>query len=312
MSASTATPVSGNARNGGIKVDGFTPKDRRDGLVYFTETTDDYFATLETRVLSGRTFDSRDALHSPKVVVINQTAAKKFFAGTNPIGKRVYFPSRTEDGPAYEVIGIVVDTKYQSVKEAPKAIMFTPISQSEELNGGWNFEVRTSGSSKALVGQITALAKQINPRITLEYRSFDEQVHSSITRERLLATLSVFFGGLALLLAMIGLYGTMSYSVQRRRSEIGVRLALGATRSTVFSLVLREVSVMLVAGLIVGVAGAYGASRFVTSFLFGVKPNDVATLAWSVTTLVVVALLAGAIPAWRAARLDPMMALRED
>ncbi|MEP6766207.1 MAG: ABC transporter permease [Gemmatimonadaceae bacterium] len=311
VSASGGTPVSGGAWNSGIKVDGFVSKMRGDAMVYLTEITGDYFSTMQTPLLLGRTFDSRDQLNAAKVAVIGQTTARKFFRNANPIGKQFYMPSRKDDGPSYEVIGVVADSKYQSVKEDARALVFLPIAQSAGM-GGWNYEVRVNGNTRTVVSQITALAKQLSPRITLEYRTLDEQVSASITRERLLATLSVFFGALALLLAMIGLYGTMSYSVQRRRSEIGVRLALGAERARVFGLVLREVGVLLVAGLIIGTAGAMSASRFVTSFLFGVKPTDTATLVWSIVTLATVALLAGGIPAWRAAKLDPMTALRED
>ncbi|MEP6781215.1 MAG: ABC transporter permease [Gemmatimonadaceae bacterium] len=312
VSASGDTPVSGSAWNSGIKTDGFASKKRGDAMVYLTEITGDYFSTMQTPVLLGRTFDNRDQLNGGKVAIIGQTAAKRFFPNANPIGKQFYMPSRQEDGPPYEVIGVVADSKYQSVREDPRSLVFLPVSQQKELMGSWNYEMRINASTKSVVSQVTALAKQMNPRITLEYRTLEEQVGASITRERLLATLSVFFGALALLLAMIGLYGTMSYSVQRRRNEIGVRLALGADRSRVFGLVLREVGVLLVAGLIIGTAGALGASRFVTSFLFGVQPTDTMTIVWSIATLAVVALLAGGVPAWRAARLDPMAALRGD
>ena len=313
VSASGGTPVSGGAWNTGIATDGFVSRKRGDAMVYLRLVTADYFSTLEMPLLVGRSFDNRDQLSGQKVAIISQTAAKKYFAGANAIGKQFHMPTpRNDEGPAYDVIGVVADSKYMSVTEDPRALVFLPVSQAAQMNGGWNYEIRTTGNTKAAVSQVTALVKQINPRITLEYRTLDDQVAASITRERLLATLSVFFGGLALLLAMIGLYGTMSYSVQRRRSEIGVRLALGAARQDVFCLVLREVGVLLIGGLIIGTFGALGASRFVTSFLYGVTPTDFTTIAASIATLALVVLFAGALPAWRAATLDPMDALRED
>lgn len=312
VSVSGSTPVSRGGWNQGIAVEGFVSKKRGDNSIFLTMVSGEYFSTLKMPLMSGRTFDGRDQLNSGKVAIISQSTAKRFFSGANPIGKQFHMPGRKDEGPAYEVIGVVADSKYSSVKEDLRALVYLPLSQSASMNGGWNYALRTTGDTRAVVERVTALARQINPNISLSYRTLDEQVAASITRERLLATLSAFFGGLALLLAMIGLYGTMAYSVQRRRSEIGVRIALGAASGRVLRMVLGEVSRLLAIGLVIGVLGAMATSKFVKSFLFGVEPNDVGTFAVSVITLAVVALLAGAIPAWRAARLQPMFALREE
>lgn len=312
VSMSLMTPVEGGAWNGGIAVDGYTPAKKGDALVYMNEVSGTYFATLQTPLTLGRTFDDHEQVNGPKTAVINETAMKKFFGGRNPVGQTFHMPGRKEQGPPYEVIGVVADTKYGSVKEEPRPLVFLPTAQSADPSGSKAFTLRLSGETRPVVSAVTALALSINPRIALDYRTLDNQIAASLTRERLLATLSVFFGVLALLLATIGLYGTMSYSVQRRRTEIGVRLALGAARTTVFGLVLREVGVMLVAGLAVGTVAALGTTRFVASFLYGVTPTDARTVAVSILVLSTVAIAAGAIPAWRAARLDPMASLREE
>lgn len=315
-SASNLTPISGSAWNSVISVPGFTPKSKKDAIVYLNEVSDDFFTTLKTRIIAGRAFGAADRRGTQKVALINQSMAAKFFPGGSPVGKQFRIPGprqKPEEGDVIDVVGIVEDAKYGSLKEAPRAIAYLSLSQSTEGSSSVNYELRVVGGNFApVISAVTALAMQTNPRISIEYKNFDDQVAASLTRERLLATLSVFFGALALLLAMIGLYGTMSYGVSRRRNEIGIRLALGAERAKVLRMVLGEVARMLSIGLVIGVAGAMASSKYVASFLFGVKPNDVMTLAMSAVVLAVVALLAGAVPAWRAARLDPMLALRED
>ena len=265
--------------------------------------------------MAGRSFDARDRVGTQRVALINESTARKFFAGQNPVGKHFRLPSPRQSenaAPAIEIIGVVEDAKYATLKEAPRAVAYLAMSQSEELRPFMSFAVRSTGNTRALTSAITAMAVQSSPRILLSFKTLDDQVAASLTRERLLATLSAFFGILALLLAMIGLYGTMSYGVSRRRNEIGIRLALGAERARVLRMVLGEVARLLVIGIAIGVAGAMAGSRYVASFLFGVQPNDVSTLVLSAALLAIVALMAGAIPAWRAARLDPMLALRED
>ena len=313
-SASNLTPISGSSWNGEIVVPGYTPKSGKDAMVYLNEVSPDFFSTLNTHIIAGRTFGPGDQRGAQKVALINQTTARKFFGSESPVGKHFRLPGPRDEnvGPSIEVIGLVEDAKYASLKEGPRAVAYLPISQSDEANSGVNLEILTSGSAPPVLSAITALMAQTSPRISLEYKRLDDQVAASLTRERLLATLSVFFGVLALLLAMIGLYGTMSYGVSRRRNEIGIRLALGAERVQVVRMVLGDVARMLTIGIAIGVAGAMAGSRYVASFLFGVQANDAMTLVLSAAVLATVALMAGAIPAWRASRLDPMLALRED
>ncbi|MEP6832826.1 MAG: ABC transporter permease [Gemmatimonas sp.] len=313
-SASNLTPISGSAWNGEIAVPGYKNQSKKDAMVFLNEVSGDFFVTLRTRILAGRTFGPGDQHGAQKVALINQTTAHKFFGSASPVGKQFSLPGPRDKAaaPTIEVIGVVEDAKYSSLKEAPRAVAYLPLSQSDESANLVNFEVRTNGNMQSVMSGITSLMAKTSPRISLEYKRLDDQVAASLTRERLLATLSAFFGVLALLLAMIGLYGTMSYGVSRRRNEIGIRLALGAARANVLRMVLGEVARMLTVGIVIGLAGAMAGSRYVASFLFGVKPNDATTLMLSAAVLAIVALMAGAIPAWRAARLDPMLALRED
>jgi putative ABC transport system permease protein len=314
-SASDISPISGTSWNGFMAVPGFTPTSPKESMVYLNQVTGDYFKTMGTRIIAGRSFDARDRIGTQKVALINESIAKKFFAGTNPVGKHFSMPSprdKENTAPAIEIIGVVEDSKYSSLKEAPRPVAYLAMSQADDLRPNFGFEVRSAGNTQALTTAITNIATQINPRIQLSYRMLDAQIAASITRERLLATLSAFFGGLALLLAMIGLYGTLSYGVSRRRNEIGIRLALGAERANVLRMVLGEVARMLAIGVVIGIAGAIATSKYVASFLFGVEPNDITTLVMSAAVLTCVALAAGALPAWRASRLDPMLALRED
>ncbi|MEO7360658.1 MAG: FtsX-like permease family protein, partial [Gemmatimonadaceae bacterium] len=313
-SASNLTPISGAAWNSEITVPGFTSKSGHDAMIFLNAVSSDFFSTLNTRIIAGRTFGPGDRSGAQKVALVNQTTARKFFGVDNPLGKQFRLPGQRdkEIGPGIEVIGLVEDAKYSSLREAPRAVAYLPMSQSDEANSSINFEVRTSGEMPAVMSGITQLMAQISPHISLEYKRLDDQVAASLTRERLLATLSVFFGVLALLLATIGLYGIISYGVSRRRNEIGIRLALGAERLNVLRMVLGEVARLMAIGIAIGLAGAMAGSRYVAAFLFGVKPNDVLTFALSAAVLATVALLAGAIPAWRAARLDPMLALRQD
>ncbi|HLK67477.1 MAG TPA: ABC transporter permease [Bryobacteraceae bacterium] len=310
-SLSNNTPLSGSGWNDLIQVEGYTAKSRRDSVIWLYQVSPRYFETLGTPLLAGRDFDARDRAGAPKVAIINQTMAKKFFAGANPIG-RFYRDAYAKLGPPVEIIGVVGDAKYANLRQDILPTAYLSAAQDESFRTDAVFELQASASAAGLVPSVKTVLEQVNPDITLQFRTLSDQVAASLTRERLLATLSGFFGALALLLATIGLYGVMSYSVARRRSEIGIRMALGAAEARVLRLVLREVTLVVGAGLIVGLGAALAATRLIESFVYGLTVRDPATLVMSVILLGAVALLAGYLPARRASRMDPMVALRQE
>jgi putative ABC transport system permease protein len=310
-SSSNNTPISGSSWNDSIQVEGYTAKSQTDSLVWMYQVSPRYFETLGTPLIAGRDFDSRDKLGAPKVAIVSQNMAKKFFGATNPVGK-TYRDTYPKLGPPVEIIGVVGDTKYRNLREEAPATVYLAAGQEEQPYPGATFELRCAGSAADLIPSVKTVLEQINSDITLQFRTLSEQVAASLTRERLLATLSGFFGALALLLATIGLYGVMSYNVARRRSEIGIRMALGAAETRVLRMVLGEVSLLVGVGLLAGLGAAIAATRLIETFVWGVTVRDPVTLAMAAVMLGAVALLAGYLPARRASRLDPMAALREE
>jgi predicted permease len=311
-SASLITPISGRGWNGDIEADGFVPQGERDGIVWFNGVSDGFFATMSTRLVAGRDFGPADVAGGTPVAIVNEAMARKVFGSANPIGK--VFRSRNGPGlgPPTEVIGVVQDARYRSLKDDNTATVYLPWTQTELWGSSLSFELRADGDPAALMPAVRTLAGDVNHAISLDFVTLSEQINTSLARPRLLATLSAFFGALALLLATVGLYGTVAYSVARRQNEIGIRIALGAERSRVVRMILGEVGRLMAAGTVLGVLIALAATRFLTSFLYGLTATDPTTLAFSVAALAAVALAAGALPAWRAARLDPMAALREE
>ena len=310
--ASVITPISGSSWNDFIRVDGFTPKSADDALAYFNEVTDGFFAAMGTPLVAGRDFDARDRLGAPPVVIVNEALAKKFFHGASPLGK-YYRPVEHDSlGAPIQIVGVVKDAKYQELREEALPTAYLPLSQDSAQSPYANYVLRTAGEPSSLAPSVNAMVAEVNRSIALELTPLSDQVDASLARERLLATLSGFFGALALLLATIGLYGTLSYSVARRRNEIGVRIALGAGQDRVLRLVLGEVARLILVGVTLGVVAAVFSTRVMTSFLFGLSASDPATVAGATTIMTVVGFAAGALPAWRAARVDPIAALREE
>jgi predicted permease len=272
-----------------------------------------YFQTLDTPILAGRDFNVHDTKESAPVAIINQAMAKKFFAGANPIGK-FYRTDGSKSGEtnSTEIVGLVKDAKYRGLRETAPATAYVPASQDDDPWGFSIFEIRTAGTATSLIAPIKAAFERTNKNLNLQFSMLAVQVNESLNRERLLANLSGFFGVLALLLAAIGLYGVMSYNVARRRSEIGVRMALGAEQRMILWMILREVLLLAALGTAVGFFAAAASTRLIRNMLYEINPNDPSTLAIAGAVLLCVAALAGYLPARRAARLDPMSTLREE
>jgi predicted permease len=312
-SASAMTPISGWRWSSDIRVEGYAPKSREDANIWFNSVTDRFFETFGTGFLTGRDFNAHDTAKSPQVAIINETMAKKFFAGQNPIGKRY----RTEDGSKLndpvEIIGVVKDAKYRSLREEAPPTAYLPSTQGAFYWQRATFELRVAaGAPAAVIPGVKSAIAEVNRDVSLQFTTLATQIDESLTRERLLATLSGFFGALALLLATIGLYGVMSYNVARRRNEIGIRMALGAEQTRVLTMVLREVAILIGIGLAIGTAAALATTRFLVSFLYGIKSTDPLILFAAAAVLASVAAIAGYYPARQASRLDPMAALREE
>jgi len=305
------TPVSGSDSNQIVHVEGYLPKSRKDMVVWINSISPGFFVTMQTPFIAGRDFNDHDTLHAPLVAVINQSMASKFFGSPlSAVGKTFRNGWNEISGPI-QIVGVVKDTKYTSLRAEGEAIAYYPLSQLPPMR--WvNFVLRASGPAASLKPAVKAAVDEVNHDITLQFRTLALQVDESLGRERLLATLSGFFGALALGLAVIGLYGVMSYNVARRRNEIGIRMALGAEQARVLRMVLGEVAILIVAGLGLGLAVAVSSTRLLASFLYRLEPNDPTTLVTACVVLAVSAVVAGLLPARRAASLDPMTALREE
>jgi predicted permease len=266
-----------------------------------------FFEVMGIPVVLGRSFTDRDHETAPKVVIINEAAARKYFPNENPIGRR--FGSSVENSGQLEIVGVLRDAKYDSVRDAAPPTMYVPYLQTRL--GSAVFAIRTAGAPAAVTGAIREAVRQIDANLpVMDVSTQIEQVERRFLQEKVFAQAYSLFGGIALLLASIGLFGLMSYNVARRTNEIGIRMALGAQRQDVLRLVMRESMMLVAIGVVLGLALAYYGGRFVTTLLFGLAPRDLLTMALAMLVMVLVSALAGYIPARRASRVDPMVALR--
>ncbi len=312
-SSSALTPISHTTWNQQTYPQGRHAKSAEDQDVYLNRVSPGYFATMGTPLLLGRDFSERDTLASPQAIVLTETTARAFYGTENPVGKLL----ETDDGPgkrkAELVIGVVKDAKYQSLdQDKSLKSAFLAASQDADPGSGISFEIRSLSGPEKIEPVVRDVISKMNAGVSIEFRNFETQVNDSVRQPEVVAMLSAFFGVLALVLAMIGLYGITAYSVARRRGEIGIRMALGAQQRAVVWLVLRDVVLMLVVGAVVGTAVSLALGRLVSSLLFGVKPNDPAALGAAAVVLVLAAVLAAYVPAKKAAGLDPMTALRSE
>ncbi len=279
----------------------------------FTWVSPDYFQTMGIPLQTGRMFADTDTANSPRVAIVNQTFIRHFVGNDNPLGKTVRtLPEPNYPATVLEIIGTIPDTKYNDIRGATPPMAFVPAAQfPPTAEGPWTSVMIWSDTAPSTVmAEIKRQIGEKHPNIIVHTFDFETQIHDGLLRERLMAILSGFFGALAALLVMVGLYGVISYFVTLRRNEIGIRVALGATRWQVIALVMRDAGWMLAAGAAIGTTLSLIAGRSASSMLFGLKPYDPATLLFAVGVLAAIAALASWIPARRAAKLDPMAALR--
>jgi predicted permease len=302
-------PMSGSGWNQTILVGGVVQKDYPN----FNRVSPGYFKALGTPFVAGRDLGERDTASSVHVAIVNESFARTYLGGQDPL--RQSFQIQEPPGaprPQYQVVGVVKDTKYFDLREPFKPIAYLAAAQETQPDAFLQAVIRTAQGPSALAPAVTRSVASVHPLIALRFETMSSQVRRTLQSEALMAALTGSFGVLAGVIAAIGLYGVMSYLVARRRNEIGIRMALGADRAAVVRMVLRESGALLVAGVVAGALLSLAAARTASALLFGLGPGDPVTMIKAVAALAMVAALASYVPAQRAARIDPMRALRED
>ncbi len=308
VTAARVPLLAGSNFGNSVHVQGFDAGPDTDTNASLNQIAPGYFRTLRVPLLAGREFTRADAASAPKVAIVNEAFAKKFNLGRDPVGKRMDDgEERTLDT---EIVGLVADTKYSEVKQVVPPQFFIPYRQVDEV-GSITFYARTSLDPEALLSAMQPVVAKLDPNLPLEdLRTMPQQIRENLVLDRLMSTLSAAFAILATLLAAIGLYGVLAYTVAQRTREIGLRMALGADGARVRGMVLRQVGWMTVIGAVIGLAAAVGLGQLAQSLLFELQGHDPIVLAGSAVVLGGVAIGAGLIPARRASRIDPMLALR--
>lgn len=306
----TLTPFTGRDRGVVIAISGGEPLGDDVKGIHINTVTEGYFKALSIPVTSGRAFTAADGAGAPRVAVLNRTAVKTYFGDQNPIGRRVSFPGQ-QIQDEFEVIGVVEDVRYVDARTVDERMAYIPLEQSIDPIRGALVVVHGAGGAPPASALITeTITKMLPSGFAPRVYQLDDRIDISLTRERLLSILATFFGLLALLLACMGLYGVMAYGVVRRTREIGIRLAVGASRSRVMMLIVRDTMLLVLIGAAAGSALAVYASRFVRGMLFDIAPGDPIAMAAAVAMLIIVAVVASYLPARRASRVDPVIALR--
>jgi putative ABC transport system permease protein len=304
--ATTNVPLGGGSWGHNVHVDGL------EGESKFTYASPSYFATMGIPLLTGRNFTDEDTNHAPLVLIVNHTFVRKYVGAAQPIGHLVHvmpepqYPERT-----YEIVGTVPDTKYSDLRGDTPPIAFVPAAQLPvEAQGSWTAMMIASNNGPDALRALRQTIETRYPGMTVQFFDFQQGIRDNLVGERMMAKLSGFFGILAAVLVVVGLYGVLSYFITQRRNEIGIRIALGAKRGQVIALVLRSTVAMLFIGVVLGTALALLAGRAATSMLFGLKPYDLSTVTIAIGLLTIIAVLASWLPALKASRLDPVAALR--
>jgi predicted permease len=308
----TYSPMSGSSRTNTIAIQGFRPAPGQSMDVETPSVGPGYAETLGLPVVAGRELTARDAAGSPLVAVVNQAFARAYFGGRNPVGRR--FGYGAEHDGDYEIVGVLGDARFHSVRQAPVPMVFFPILQATDQSAYTSeLEVQTAGDPANLASAVRAAVADVDPRVPIaDVTTLDAQFTDSLGRDALFARLVGVFSALALILACVGLYGVVSQAVARRTNELGVRLALGADGGDILRMVLRDAAALIGLGLLLGVPAALLAARVIRSQLFGVGTADPVTLLATCALLTAVAIVAGFLPARRAARVDPVVALRAE
>jgi len=301
-------PMSGSGWNQTILIDG----QLKEGIVNFNRVGADYFRAMETTLVAGRPFGPQDRLGTPETAIVNESFARQYFGGANPVGRTFQLDLPPgEPRPVYQIVGYVKDTKYTDLREAFTPIGYFPAAQETSFGPYLDLIVRSDLPLASITPAVTQSVREVVPNATVAFETVRAYVRDSLAIERLMASLSSFFGLLALLIASIGLYGVMSYQVTRRQVEIGIRMALGADPAAVVRMVLKESGLLLIAGILAGLGLAIAVSRYAATLLFGLEPSDPLSFASAAGVLALVSLVAAWIPARRASRVAPTVALRE-
>jgi predicted permease len=308
---SEAGLFSGSDSSSTIKVENFTPLTEEDRDAAWDKFGAGFFSSLDVPVLQGREIGPQDTASSSRVAVVNQTFVKKFFPGGNPLGRRIWIDDPKQLDKPMEIVGVVRDVRHHDLDKPIQPTFYRPLAQSDETAGILQMAIRTASNPNGMTETVRAAIKAFNSGMPVQsIHTMDYLVEDTISTEIVIAKLSGFFGILALALACIGLYGVMSYTVAGRTKEIGVRMALGAQRGDVLRLVMREAMLLIVAGVVLGIPLAMMSTHVIKSMLFGLSNTDPWSMALVVLTLSFVGAIAGLIPARRATKVDPMVALR--
>jgi putative ABC transport system permease protein len=298
-------PINAGGSRRGVSIEGYTPRPNEDLELNFNIVGSAYFRALGIPLVMGRGFSEQET--DAKVAIINETMARRYWPDQNPLGRRI--SSSRSQGQFFEVIGVVRTGKYRNLREEALPYIYLPLSQ--HYQPGMTLFVRTSGDVASVQPSVRAAVKAVDQNLPLfEVKSFDEHMARALAPERTSAALTGSFALLALLLAAVGIYGTTSYSVAQRTHEVGIRIALGARRDDVLKLIVWQGMSFVLIGIAVGLSGALALMRLIASFLYGVSATDLLTFAVIALLLAIVALLACFLPAWRATKVDPIVALR--
>jgi predicted permease len=307
VAIATMVPLSGRDRGVVAAVSGAPPLSEETRSIHVNYVTPGYFPTLRIPLGAGRNFTDRDRSGAQRVTILNRTAARAYFGDGNPIGQRMSFPGQLVEDE-YEIVGVVGDVRYEDARTEDERMAYLPIEQALDPVR----EALVIARADAAVGE--SIRQEVTRGITGGFsprvESLGDQAAIALTRERLLSILASFFGALALLLACIGLYGVMAYSVMRRTREIGIRLAIGANRRSVMWMVLRETLIVVSIGIVAGAIVVVPIGRAIRNQLFGIAPADPVSIGMAIALLSTVAAIAGYLPARRATRIDPLLALR--